>query len=69
MKSKYWKALKKSFFNRRAHLKQCFNELRQVIPTLKGTTRRDSNFSILTSAFKHIQVIKLTNFDLKHFFY
>jgi len=48
--------------NRRAHLKGCFEKLREKIPRLG--VRRSSNLTILKSALKHIQGLKKKSDDL-----
>lgn len=46
--------------SRRAHLKECFDVLKQEVPTLED--KKTSNLNILRSALKHIQVRDLVYF-------
>lgn len=41
--------------NRRAHLKECFEQLKKQLPQMQDE-KKTSNLSILGSAFRHVQV-------------
>ncbi|XP_038120295.1 mucin-5AC isoform X2 [Culex quinquefasciatus] len=51
--------------NRRAHLKECFEQLKKQL-TLQPDEKKTSNLSILHAAIRHIQVLKRKEREYEH---
>ncbi|XP_058454609.1 serine-rich adhesin for platelets-like isoform X2 [Malaya genurostris] len=51
--------------NRRAHLKECFEQLKKQL-TLQPDEKKTSNLSILHAAIRHIQLLKRKERDYEH---
>ncbi|XP_071479426.1 uncharacterized protein [Diadema antillarum] len=52
--------------NRRAHLKECFENLRTAIPNMEDRKSKTSNLSILRGALRYIQVLTRKERELDH---
>ncbi|XP_054748809.2 max-binding protein MNT-like [Lytechinus pictus] len=52
--------------NRRAHLKECFENLRKAVPNMEDKKAKTSNLSILRGALRFIQVLTRKERELEH---
>ncbi|XP_003728085.2 uncharacterized protein LOC100889261 [Strongylocentrotus purpuratus] len=52
--------------NRRAHLKDCFENLRNTVPNMEDKKAKTSNLSILRGALRFIQVLTRKERELEH---
>ncbi|XP_071790591.1 uncharacterized protein [Asterias amurensis] len=52
--------------NRRAHLKECFDNLRETIPNMDDKKMKPSNLSILQGALRYLQALKRKERDLEY---